>query len=32
LNAAERRQHEREYQKTLELQRQPQKTYKGPML
>lgn len=34
LTAAERRQREQEheYQKTLELQRQPQKTYKGPML
>ena len=34
LTAAERRQREQEheYQKTLELQRQPQKTYKGPTL
>lgn len=32
LNDVERRQREHEYQKTLELQRQPQKTYKGPML
>jgi hypothetical protein len=32
LSAAERRQREHEYQKTLELQRQPQKTYKGPTL
>nr|ATZ71330.1 hypothetical protein [Enterobacter sp. HP19] len=32
LNTAERRQREHEYQKSLELQRQPQKTYKGPTL
>ncbi|RTN44283.1 nuclease, partial [Enterobacter hormaechei] len=32
LNTAERRQREHEYQKSLEQQRQPQKTYKGPTL
>lgn len=32
LNAIELRQRENEYQKSLELQRQPQKTYKGPTL
>ena len=32
LNAIEHRQRGHEYQKTLELQRQPQKTYKGPTL
>jgi len=32
LNAIERRQRENEYQKTLELERQPQKTYRGPTL
>lgn len=32
LNDAERRQQEHEYQKTLELQRQPQRTYRGPTL
>ena len=32
LNAIELRQRENEYQKTLELERQPQKTYRGPTL
>lgn len=32
LNATEFRQRENEYQKTLELERQPQKTYRGPTL
>lgn len=32
LNSAERQLREHEYQKTLELQRQPQKTYRGPTL
>jgi len=32
LNTVEQRQREHEYQKSLELQRQPQKTYKGPTL
>ncbi len=32
LNAIERRQRDNQYQKTLELERQPQKTYRGPTL
>ncbi|PUW87384.1 nuclease, partial [Cronobacter sakazakii] len=32
LSTVEQRQREHEYQKSLELQRQPQKTYKGPTL
>ncbi|MEG6375392.1 nuclease, partial [Enterobacter bugandensis] len=32
LNATELRHRENEYQKTLELERQPQKTYRGPTL
>lgn len=32
LNAIERRQRDHQYQKTLELERQPQKTYRGPTL
>lgn len=32
LDATERQKREHEYQKTLEQQRQPQKTYRGPTL